>query len=101
MVMDESQRNFQSAQRRPSDRWRVGLAGAIIAVAGLAMGSPPAAHAAPLGPAPSLSLPIACAMNVDCWIVKYFDSDPPARQTIEVAKLPKKANVEISCIAVK
>lgn len=31
---------------------------------------------------------------------KYFDSDPPARETIEVAALPKGAHVEISCIAV-
>ncbi len=38
---------------------------------------------------------------VNATYSKYFDSDPPARQTIEVAKLPKKANVEISCIAVK
>ena len=31
---------------------------------------------------------------------KFFDSDPPARETVEVCKLPKGANVEISCIAV-
>lgn len=31
---------------------------------------------------------------------KYFDADPPARETIEVNKLPKMADVEISCIAV-
>ena len=31
---------------------------------------------------------------------KYFDSDPPARETVEVSGLPKGVNVEISCIAV-
>jgi len=31
----------------------------------------------------------------------YFKSDFPARETVEVAKLPKEANVEISVIAVK
>lgn len=31
---------------------------------------------------------------------KYFIHDPkPARQTVEVSKLPKEANIEISCIA--
>ncbi|MBI3134354.1 MAG: RidA family protein [Bacteroidetes bacterium] len=31
----------------------------------------------------------------------YFSADFPARETVEVAKLPKGANVEISMIAVK
>ena len=31
----------------------------------------------------------------------YFPQQPPARETVEVSKLPKEANVEISCIAVK
>ncbi|MEB2774809.1 RidA family protein [Algoriphagus sp. D3-2-R+10] len=31
----------------------------------------------------------------------YFKSNPPARETVEVSKLPKNVNVEISCIAVK
>lgn len=31
----------------------------------------------------------------------YFKELPPARETVEVSKLPKEANVEISCIAVK
>lgn len=31
----------------------------------------------------------------------YFKSDPPARETIQVARLPKDANVEISVIAIK
>jgi 2-iminobutanoate/2-iminopropanoate deaminase len=30
-----------------------------------------------------------------------FKSQPPARETVEVSRLPKDANVEISCIAVK
>ena len=32
---------------------------------------------------------------------KYFQHAFPARETVEVAKLPKNVNVEISCIAVK
>jgi len=31
---------------------------------------------------------------------KYFDNDHPARETVEVAALPKGVHVEISCIAV-
>jgi 2-iminobutanoate/2-iminopropanoate deaminase len=31
----------------------------------------------------------------------YFTSHPPARETIEVSRLPKDVNVEISCIAIK
>lgn len=31
---------------------------------------------------------------------KYFSQDPPARETVEVSRLPKDVNVEISCIAV-
>jgi 2-iminobutanoate/2-iminopropanoate deaminase len=31
----------------------------------------------------------------------YFKDMPPARETVEVSKLPKGANVEISCIAVR
>ena len=31
----------------------------------------------------------------------YFDNNPPARETVQVAKLPKDVNVEISVIAVK
>jgi len=30
----------------------------------------------------------------------YFKANPPARETVEVARLPKDVNVEISCIAV-
>ena len=32
---------------------------------------------------------------------KYFKNDPPAREAVEVSKLPKDVNVEISTIAVK
>ena len=31
----------------------------------------------------------------------YFKDMPPARETVEVSRLPKDVNVEISCIAVK
>jgi len=32
---------------------------------------------------------------------RYFTSNPPARETVEVARLPKDVRVEISCIAYK
>jgi len=32
---------------------------------------------------------------------KYFPTNPPARETVEVSRLPKDVNVEISCIAVQ
>lgn len=32
---------------------------------------------------------------------KCFTQDPPARETVEVSRLPKDVNVEISCIAIK
>lgn len=31
----------------------------------------------------------------------YFSEDPPARETVEVARLPKDVNVEIAVVAVK
>jgi 2-iminobutanoate/2-iminopropanoate deaminase len=31
----------------------------------------------------------------------YFTHQPPARETVEVSRLPKDVNVEISCIAVR
>lgn len=31
---------------------------------------------------------------------KYFTAAPPARETVEVRRLPKDVNVEISCIAI-
>ena len=32
---------------------------------------------------------------------QYFTVNPPARETVEVARLPKNVRVEISCIAYK
>jgi 2-iminobutanoate/2-iminopropanoate deaminase len=32
---------------------------------------------------------------------QYFSEIPPARETVEVSRLPKDVNVEISCIAVR
>ncbi len=32
---------------------------------------------------------------------KRFTTAPPARETVEVSRLPKDVNIEISCIAVK
>ncbi len=32
---------------------------------------------------------------------QYFLENPPARETVEVSRLPKDVNVEISCIGVK
>ena len=32
---------------------------------------------------------------------EYFQENPPARETVEVSRLPKDVNVEISCVAVK
>jgi 2-iminobutanoate/2-iminopropanoate deaminase len=32
---------------------------------------------------------------------QYFTANPPARETVEVSRLPKDVNVEISCIAVR
>jgi 2-iminobutanoate/2-iminopropanoate deaminase len=32
---------------------------------------------------------------------QFFSSDPPARETVQVARLPKDVNVEISVIAVE
>ena len=32
---------------------------------------------------------------------KYFQREPPARETVEVSRLPKDVNVEISCVAAK
>jgi 2-iminobutanoate/2-iminopropanoate deaminase len=31
---------------------------------------------------------------------KYFPTHPPARETVEVSRLPKDVNVEISCVAI-
>lgn len=32
---------------------------------------------------------------------KYFESNPPARETVQVSRLPKDVAVEISCVAVR
>jgi len=32
---------------------------------------------------------------------QHFPNNPPARETVEVSRLPKDVNVEISCIAVQ
>ena len=32
---------------------------------------------------------------------KSFPTNPPARETVEVSRLPKDVNVEISCIAIR
>lgn len=32
---------------------------------------------------------------------EFFTTNPPARETVEVARLPKDVNVEISCVAVQ
>jgi 2-iminobutanoate/2-iminopropanoate deaminase len=37
---------------------------------------------------------------VNATYEKFFDNDPPARETVEVCALPKGVDVEISCIAV-
>ena len=31
---------------------------------------------------------------------QYFTKEPPARETVEVSRLPKDVNVEISCVAI-
>ena len=39
--------------------------------------------------------------TVNSIYAKYFESSPPARETVEVSRLPKNVNIEISVIAVK
>ena len=39
--------------------------------------------------------------TVNSIYAKYFKSCPPARETVEVSRLPKNVNIEISVIAVK
>ena len=39
--------------------------------------------------------------EINSVYAQYFTSDFPARETVEVARLPKDVNVEISMIAVK
>jgi 2-iminobutanoate/2-iminopropanoate deaminase len=40
-------------------------------------------------------------LQVNEVYARFFSKDFPARETVEVARLPKDVNVEISCIAVK
>ena len=42
-------------------------------------------------------------MELECLQIygKYFTTEPPARETVEVSRLPKDVNVEISCIAIR
>lgn len=40
-------------------------------------------------------------VDVNEIYASYFRSLPPARETVQVARLPKDVDVEISCIAVK
>ncbi len=47
----------------------VGTALLTVALARPAMAQSPR-------PAPQFSVPVACQVHVDCWIVNYFDSDP-------------------------
>ncbi len=39
--------------------------------------------------------------EVNSVYTKYFENEPPARETVAVKTLPKNVNVEISCIAAK
>ena len=39
--------------------------------------------------------------TVNSIYAKYFKSSPPARETVEVSRLPKNVNIEISVIVVK
>ena len=39
--------------------------------------------------------------KVNAVYATYFDSLPPARETVEVVRLPLDSSIEISCIAIK
>ncbi len=39
--------------------------------------------------------------RINSVYAKYFSEQPPARAAVQVANLPRNANVEIACIAVK
>jgi len=39
--------------------------------------------------------------TVNAIYSRYFRSEPPARETVQVARLPKDVQVEISCIAIR
>lgn len=38
--------------------------------------------------------------EVNSVFAEVFTVEPPARETVEVSRIPKEANIEISCIAV-
>lgn len=38
---------------------------------------------------------------INATYATYFDKNPPARETVEVSRLPRDVQVEISCIAIK
>jgi len=38
---------------------------------------------------------------VNTIYAEFFRSEPPARETVQVARLPKDVSVEISCIAIR
>ena len=38
---------------------------------------------------------------VNAIYANFFRSEPPARETVQVARLPKDVSVEISCIAIR
>lgn len=38
---------------------------------------------------------------VNTIYAKFFRSEPPARETVQVARLPKDVSIEISCIAIR
>lgn len=39
--------------------------------------------------------------TVNAIYAEFFRSEPPARETVQVARLPKDVSVEISCIAIR
>jgi 2-iminobutanoate/2-iminopropanoate deaminase len=39
--------------------------------------------------------------EINAVYATYFEQNPPARETVEVARLPKDVNVEVSAIAVR
>ncbi len=39
--------------------------------------------------------------SINAAYAEYFKENPPARETVEVSRLPKDVNVEISCVAVR
>lgn len=39
--------------------------------------------------------------RVNAVYASYFNTTPPARETVEISRLPKDVEVEISCIAVQ